>query len=106
SGAWAMEKADDDAFHLNARYQPSTFYLLQNNHVTPSGSPAHDDTLVEDYKTNIVEVGGDVARPLGGGIVKFVGLANRQHKTTLDEYDSGNLGHTQVTGGSEDNSLS
>jgi hypothetical protein len=30
-----------------------------------------------------------------------VGLANRQHRTTLDEYDAGNLGHTEVVGGSQ-----
>src|SRR5206468_8669610 len=64
------------------------------------------DTLVEDYQPPVLEVGGDLARPLGGGTLKFVGLANRQHKTTLDEYDAGNLGHTEVTGGNEDNSRS
>jgi hypothetical protein len=106
SGTWAMEKGDDDAFHLNARYQPSTFVIHQRNHVTPTDAAPHDDTLLEDYHTHILELGGDVARPLGGGIIKFVGLANRQHKTTLDEYDSGNLGHTEVTGGSQDNSIS
>jgi hypothetical protein len=99
SGSWAMEKADDDSFHLNARFQPSTFYLHQDNHVTPTGGDARDDTLVEDYRTNIFELGGDVTQPLAGGAIKFVALANRQHKTTLDEYDLGNLGHTEVVGG-------
>jgi outer membrane receptor protein involved in Fe transport len=101
SGSWAMEKGDNDAFHLNARFQPSTFFLHQDNHVIPTGAAPHDDTLVEDYKTNILEVGGDVTRPLAGGAIKLVGLANRQHKTTLDEYDAGNLGHTEVVGGSQ-----
>lgn len=101
SGSWAMEKSDDDSFHINARFQPSTFFLRQKNHVIPAGDDAHDDSLIEDYKTNIVEVGGDVTRPLAGGALKFVGLANRQHKTTLDEYDAGNLGHTELVGGSQ-----
>ena len=101
SGSWAMEKADNNSFHLNARYQPSTFFLRQKNHVEPTGEEAHDDSLIEDYKTGITELGGDVTRPLAGGAIKFVGLANRQHKTTLDEYDSGNLGHTEVVGGSQ-----
>jgi outer membrane receptor protein involved in Fe transport len=101
SGSWAMEKADDDAFHLNARFQPSTFFLRQKNHVVPTGEPEHDDSLIEDYKTTIYELGGDVIRPLAGGAIKFVGLANRQHKTTLDEYDAGNLGHTEIVGGSQ-----
>lgn len=29
SGSWAMEKAGNNSFHLNARYQPSTFFLRQ-----------------------------------------------------------------------------
>ncbi|MGE5563684.1 MAG: TonB-dependent receptor plug domain-containing protein [Bacillota bacterium] len=106
SGSWAMEKGDNDAFHLNARFQPSTFFLRQKNHVVPTGEPEHDDSLIEDYKTNILEVGGDVTRPLAGGALKFVGLANRQHRTTLDEYDAGNLGHTEILGGFQDNSKS
>ena len=101
SGSWAMEKSDDDSFHLNARFQPSTFFLRQKNHVIPTGDEAHDDSLIEDYKIKIFEVGGDVTRPLAGGAIKFVGLANRQHKTTLDEYDAGNLGHTEIVGGSQ-----
>jgi TonB-dependent Receptor Plug Domain len=101
SGSWAMEKADNDSFHLNARYQPSKFFLRQKNHVEPTGEEAHDDSLIEDYKTDIGELGGDVTRPVAGGALKFVGLANRQHKTTLDEYDGGNLGHTAIVGGSQ-----
>ena len=101
SGSWAMEKADNDSFHINARYQPSTFFLRQKNHVIPTGDEAHDDSLIEDYKNQTSELGGDVTRPLGGGALKFVGLANRQHKTTLDEYDAGNLGHTEIVGGSQ-----
>jgi hypothetical protein len=106
SGSWSMEKSDTDSAHLNARFQPSTFYLYQSNHVTPTGEPAHDDSLVEDYKNDTFELGGDVSQPLAGGAIKFVGLANRQHKTTLDEYDTGDLGHTVVVGGSQDDSVS
>src|SRR3569833_3460684 len=67
SGSWAMEKADNDAIHLNARFQPSTFYLHQDNHIIPTGDPERDDTLVEDYKTRTFELGGDISRPLAGG---------------------------------------
>jgi hypothetical protein len=101
SGSWAMEKAEDDSFHLNARYQPSSFFLSQKNHVIPTGEPEHDDSLIEDYKINILELGGDLTRPLAAGALKLVGLANRQHKTTLDEYDAGNFGHTAIVGGSQ-----
>lgn len=106
SGSWAMEKSDNDSMHLNARYQPSTFFLRQKNHVIPTGDDPHDDSLIEDYKTKIFEIGGDATRPLVGGAIKFVGLANRQHKTTLDEYDAGNLGHTEIVGGSQQNTKS
>jgi hypothetical protein len=99
SASWAMEKAGNDSVHLNARVQPSSFYLLQLNHVTPAEGLQHDDTLIEDYKTRTYELGGDVTRPLFGGALKLLALANRQHKTTLDEYDAGNLGHTEVLGG-------
>jgi outer membrane beta-barrel protein/TonB-dependent receptor-like protein len=99
SGSWAMEKSNDDSIHLNARFQPSTFFLHQDNHVIPADAPARDDTLVEDYRNNGFELGGDVTRPLAGGAIKLVALANRQHKTTLDETDTGNLGHTEVVGG-------
>jgi TonB-dependent Receptor Plug Domain/Outer membrane protein beta-barrel family len=101
SASWAMEKADNNSFHLNARFQPSTFFLHQFNHVIPAGEAEHDDTLVEDYKTRVFEIGGDIARPFAGGAIKFVGLANRQHKATLDEYDAGNLGHKEIVGGSQ-----
>ena len=101
SGSWALERADNDSMHLNARYQPSTFFLRQKNHVVPTGEDAHDDSLIEDYKNKGFELGGDGTRSLAGGAIKLVGLANRQHKTTLDEYDAGNLGHTEIVGGSQ-----
>jgi hypothetical protein len=69
SGSWALEKGDANSAHVNARYAPSTFYLRQDNHVTPTGDAERDDNLVEDYKTKVSELGGDVTRPLAGGEV-------------------------------------
>lgn len=99
SGSWSLEKDSTDSEHFNARYHFDHFILRQFNHVIPSDAPVHDDQLIEDYPTKTLELGGDVTRPLLGGAIKFVGLASRQNRHTLDEYDSGNLGHTKVVGG-------
>ena len=101
SGSWALEQADDKSAHLNARLAPSTFFLVQDNHVSPVGDAERDDNLVEDYKTTVYEVGGDVTRPLASGAVKLVGLANRQHKSTRDTYLFRSLGGAEILGGSE-----
>src|SRR3954466_2149292 len=47
SGSWALEHADDKSVHVNARFAPSTFFLVQDNHVTPVGDAERDDNLVE-----------------------------------------------------------
>jgi len=101
SGSWALENADDRSLHVNARFAPSTFFLRQDNHVTPTDDDERDDNLVEDYKTRVFELGGDVTRPLAGGAVKLVGLANRQHKETRDTYLFRSVGGADALGGSE-----
>ena len=101
SGSWALENGNDRSAHVNARYAPSTFFLRQDNHVTPEGDAERDDNLVEDYKTDVSELGGDVTRPLAGGAIKLLGLANRQHKTTRDTYLFRGVGGAPVLGGSE-----
>ncbi|MEO7603063.1 MAG: hypothetical protein ABIS39_07375 [Sphingomicrobium sp.] len=104
SGSWALEQGDNRSAHLNARYQPSTFYLRQVNHVMPVGGPERDDALHQDYKTDIIEVGGDITRPLAGGAVKLVGLVglvNRRKRSTFDDYLVRGLGGSPVLGGSE-----
>lgn len=99
SGSWSLENADNKSAHVNARFAPSTFYLAQKNHVFPADGGDHQDSLVEDYKTTVYELGGDVTRSLAGGAIKLLGLATRQHKATLDEYHSGNQQGTEVLGG-------
>lgn len=101
SGSWALEKSATNSAHINLRYHFDHFVLHQFNHVIPTDEPVHDDRLVEDYPTRTFELGGDLTRPLLGGAMKFVGLASRQQRNTLDEYDEGNLGHTEVVGGSQ-----
>jgi hypothetical protein len=43
SAAYALEHGSDDAYRINARWQPSRFDLYQRNRVTPSGGDPHDD---------------------------------------------------------------
>ncbi|MEA3057361.1 MAG: hypothetical protein QOF34_176 [Sphingomonadales bacterium] len=99
SASWAFDKGPTESANLNARYSYDHFFLHQKNHVIPTGEPERDDRLVEDYPTRIFEIGGDVTRPLGGGAIKLVALANRRSRHTLDEYDTGDLGPTRVVGG-------
>ena len=86
SGSWALEHGENRSIHLNARFQPSRFYLRQVNHVSPVGQPERDDALHQDYDTDIFELGGDISRPLGGGGLKLVALANRRKRSTFDDY--------------------
>jgi hypothetical protein len=101
SASWALEHADNDSIHLNARWAPSTFKLTQTNHVTPVGGPERDDFLIEDYKTPVMELGGDISRPLGDGAVKFVGLTTRRKRDNFDASYQRDLGGKDVLGGFE-----
>jgi Outer membrane protein beta-barrel family/TonB-dependent Receptor Plug Domain len=84
--SWALERGSDSAFRLNARWQPSRFDLRQRNRVSPAGEAPHDDNLHQHYRDPVIEVGGDVTRPLAGGAVKFVALATRRKRNDFDSY--------------------
>lgn len=86
AGGWALERGSEKAFHLNGRWQPSRFDLSQRNRVTPSDGAPHDDSLFQHYKDPLIELGGDVTRPLAGGVIKFVGLATRRKRDDFDNY--------------------
>ena len=86
SASWALERSSDDAFRLNARWQPSSFDLFQNNRVSPADGPAHDDNLFQRYRDPVIELGGDVTRPLADGAIKLVGLATRRKRNNRDSY--------------------
>ncbi|HVR91540.1 MAG TPA: hypothetical protein VHG29_10670 [Novosphingobium sp.] len=85
SASLGIESTPDHAVHLNGRFAPSTFTLEQSNQVTPASGPMRNDRLLNDYDNTGLELGGDLTRPLGGGALKFVGLANRRHR---DNYDA------------------
>jgi len=86
AGAYALERGADDAYRVNFRWQPSRFDLFQRNIVTPSDAPQHEDNLFQHYRDPVVELGGDVTRPLAGGAIKFVGLATRRKRHDFDQY--------------------
>lgn len=106
SGSWAFDQKDDRSIHLNARYSPSRFRLRQVNRVTPRVGAERDDTLHQNYRTNIFEIGGDITRPLGGGALKLVALTNARDRTTFDDYLFRGLGGSPVLGGFEQNTKS
>ena len=84
SANWGVEHAANRVFHLNARYAPGSFDLLQTNLVTPASGPMRDDRLFQNYRTPGYELGGDVTRPFARGALKFVALANRRERETFD----------------------
>jgi hypothetical protein len=86
AGGWALERGSDKAIRLNGRWQPSSFDLFQSNRVTPTGDPVHDDNLIQTYRDPVIELGGDVTRPLAGGAIKFVALATRRKRHDVDQY--------------------
>jgi hypothetical protein len=86
SASWSLERANDNAIRVNARWSPGQFDLFQRNRVTPAGGPQHDDSLFQDYDNSVFELGGDLTRPLAGGAVKLVGLATRRKRDNFDAY--------------------
>jgi hypothetical protein len=86
SGAWALERGSDRSIHVNARWQPSRFDLFQNNRVTPATGAQHDDNLIQTYRDPVIELGGDITRPLEGGALKLVALATRRKRNDVDQY--------------------
>jgi hypothetical protein len=86
SAAYALEHGSDDAYRINARWQPSRFDLYQRNRVTPSGGDPHDDNLHQHYRDPVFETGGDITRPLADGALKFVALVTRRKRHDFDQY--------------------
>ena len=50
--------------------------------------PPHDDNLFQHYRDPVIELGGDVTRPLAGGAIKFVALATRRKRDDVDTTSS------------------
>lgn len=86
AGSWAMENGATKAIRLNARWQPSRFDLTQRNRVTPDVGPQHDDSLFQHYRRPVIELGGDITRPLADGAIKLVGLTTRRKRDDVDTY--------------------
>ncbi|HZU51013.1 MAG TPA: TonB-dependent receptor plug domain-containing protein, partial [Sphingomicrobium sp.] len=80
SGAYGLEHGRDDALHFNVRWQPSTFDLFQSNRVSPSTGPQHDDSLLQNYRDPLLELGADITRPFADGAIKLVALETRRKR--------------------------
>ena len=85
SASWALERGSDNAYRLNARWQPSRFDLTQRNRVTTADGQ-RDDSLEQHFRNPFIELGGDVTRPLAGGAIKLVGLATRRKRDDTETY--------------------
>jgi len=84
AASYSLETAPDKAIHLNARFQRFTEDFVQTNRVVPADGPERDDRLFLTARSPGYELGGDISRPFADGVVKFVALANRRHRETLD----------------------
>lgn len=104
AASWGQEGAKGRAAHLNMRYSPGSFSLIQTNHVTPASGPQRDDRLVQDYSPTSYEIGGDIAQPLGSGTIKLVALGNRRDRENFD--GSYNRINGETIGGFEANQTS
>jgi hypothetical protein len=85
SGSWALERASDSAYRFNVRYQPSRFDLHQDNRVT-TADDQRNDNLDQHFRNPLIEIGGDITRPLAGGALKLVGLATRRKRDDTETY--------------------
>ncbi len=104
SAGWSLEEAPDKAIHLNARFDRFTEDFVQINRVFPAGGEPRDDRLFLTAQAPGFEIGGDISRPLASGAIKFVALANRRKRETLDTAEERDDG--QVVGGFEQGSES
>lgn len=106
AGSWALERGSDNAYRFNVRWQPSRFDLEQRNRVTPADGSQHDDSLIQHFRNPLIELGGDITRPLAGGAIKFVGLATRRKRDDTESYllrDGLIENNASVVGGFEQN---
>ena len=104
SAGWSLEQAPDKAIHLNARFERNSEDFAQVNHDFPTGGAARSDRLFLTAQSPGYEIGGDVSRPLAGGAIKLVALANRRKRNNLDTAQQRDNG--AVIGGFEQGSQS
>ena len=104
SAAYALEEAPNRALHLNARFQQFSEDFDQVNLDYPTGGTARNDRLYLTAQSPGYEIGGDISRPLAGGAIKLVALANRRTRTNLDTAEVRDRG--DVIGGFEQGSTS
>ena len=88
---------------LSSRIQESPLATINQNYLRLKSSYLFSDIArrVREFSAAhpdaaVIRLGiGDVTRPLAGGAVKLLGLANRRHRTTRDTYLFRTLGGAQ-----------
>lgn len=82
---WSLEESQHKSAHLNASLGLNYEKLSQTSLTQPREDAAYNEGLDQHYFTRTLEVGGDVTRPLWGGGIKLLGLANRRYRDLDDE---------------------
>ena len=103
---WGVERGSNNAMHLNARVQLGRFDLHQDNHVTTQSGAERDDQLDQNFDSRRIEFGGDITRPLAGGALKLVGLANRRKRDNAEFYQFRSEGGDDLLGGFRQQNIS
>lgn len=96
SFGWSLEESQHQSAHLNASLGFNYEKLSQTSLVQPTGDTAYNEGLDQHYFTRTVEVGGDVTRPLWGGGIKLLGLANRRYRDLDDEGSAATIAGTSL----------
>ncbi|MEH3160392.1 MAG: hypothetical protein PGN08_16630 [Sphingomonas taxi] len=84
AASWEYNGGTNRTAHVNVRSATDRLSLTQTNNVTPLAGPIRDDWLTQRYRTDSVELGGDVTRPFAGGGLKLIGLATRRFRDYRD----------------------
>jgi hypothetical protein len=90
SGSWEYS-ADGSTYRLNGQVSREDEPLFQRNLVTVPGQPVRFDTLTQDPRSRVWELGGDATRKLWGGEGKLIALVTRRRFTGLDVLTMGAL---------------
>lgn len=85
SVSWSLDEGEHRGANLNASLMLDYENLTQASRVRPWAGPVRDDSLIQRWATRMLEVSGDITRPLWGGGIKLLGLGSRRYRNLRDE---------------------
>lgn len=88
---WSLEESQHKSAHLNASLNLNYEKLTQTSSIQPRIALPFNEGLHQHYFTRTLELGGDVTRPLLGGGIKLLGLANRRYRDLDDEASAASI---------------